>query len=314
VDVTLGEVRRRFRSRAAPLGRPLPGVALHLVDPRRAPVPDGFPGEIAVAGPTLALGYLDDPAATAAAFVPDPFAKDPGARLYLTGDVARVDADGELEFLGRLDGQVKVRGQRVELGEIESALASHPSVLEAAAVLRQDGPEGGLVGYVVPKPGRHVAPEELAAYLRARLPSAMVPARWSFARALPRLPSGKLDRRALPAPAEARGARHAYEAPRTEVERTLAGICASVLRVPRVGVHDNLFEIGADSLSVQVIANRAARAGIAFPVSRLLVCQTIGALVESRDGSADAPSLSSARAKAEAVRRGGARRDSSKAL
>ncbi|HKC24101.1 MAG TPA: amino acid adenylation domain-containing protein, partial [Thermoanaerobaculia bacterium] len=239
VDVTLAPVLPGARGRNVPIGRPLPGAAIHLLDARLAPVPDGFPGEICVAGPTLASGYLDDPEATAAAFVPDPFAA--GGRLYRTGDLARVGADGELEFLSRLDGQVKIRGSRVETGEVEAELATHPEVAEVAALAREEGPaERSLVGYVVPRSGASLAPEALAAWLRERLPGPMVPTRWVFLSALPRLPSGKLDRHALPPPHEERSPRVLYEAPRTEAERALVGICAEVLRLPRVGIHDNL--------------------------------------------------------------------------
>jgi nonribosomal peptide synthetase DhbF len=289
------------RGAAVPLGRPIAGVETHVLDARLRPVPRGFAGELCIAGPTLALGYLGDGGATERAFVPHPFRA--GERLYRSGDLARFRADGELEFLGRLDEQVKVRGHRVEPSEVESCLAAHPLVREAAVAAREDTPgERRLVAYVVPQDGAAPRADELRLFLAERLPSPLVPSRFTFLPDLPRGSSGKLQRGALPAPAPE--ARSDATRPRTPEESLLAGICAEVLKLPRVGVDDNLFEVGADSLSIQVIANRAARAGLDVPVSRIFQHQTIAALCALERSGEAAPSLSSARARGDAVRGG----------
>ncbi|HEY3110881.1 MAG TPA: amino acid adenylation domain-containing protein, partial [Chloroflexota bacterium] len=265
------------------LGRPLANMRVYVVDARMQPVPIGLAGELLIGGDGVARGYLDRPGLTAERFVPDPFAGRPGARLYRSGDLVRWRPDGRLEFLGRVDQQVKVRGFRIEPGEIESALAQHPDVREAAVVAREDRPgHRRLVAYIVATdPARRAGATELRDHLGARLPEYMLPAAFVALDALPLTPNGKLDRRALPAPEV--GADDRAEpavAPRTPAEQTLAGVWADVLGRPveRVGVHDNFFELGGDSiLSIQVIA-RAARAGLQLTPRQLFQHQTVAAL------------------------------------
>jgi len=212
-------------------------------------------GELCIGGAPLARGYLGRPELTAERFVPDPFAAlsgEPGGRLYRTGDLARWLPDGRLDFLGRLDFQVKLRGVRIELGEIEAALALHPGVAEAAAAVREDRPgDRRLVAYVVAAPGAEPPPPAaLRAFLARTLPEPMLPAALVALPALPLTPSGKLDRRALPAPdLAAPEAGRPYAAPRSPLEALLAHIWAEVLGVERVGVSDSFFELGGNSLS-----------------------------------------------------------------
>jgi amino acid adenylation domain-containing protein len=242
-----------FADAAAPIGRPVPNTWTYVLDARDEPVPTGASGEICIGGAGVARGYLDRPALTAERFVPDPFSATPGARMYRTGDVGRWRPEGTLEFLGRGDGQVKIRGYRVETGEIEARLAEHPGVREAVVAAREDVPgEKRLVAYWV---GDAVPADALRAHVRERLPEHMVPAACVRLEALPRTTSGKVDRKALPAPEGDAFATAAYEPPDGAVEEIVAGIWAEVLRVERVGRRDHFFERGGHSLlAVQVIS------------------------------------------------------------
>ncbi|HEX6751379.1 MAG TPA: non-ribosomal peptide synthase/polyketide synthase [Longimicrobium sp.] len=236
-----------------PIGRPMANSRTYLLDRSGQPVPVGVAGELYIGGASVARGYLGRAALTAERFVPDPFGREPGARLYRTGDLARWRPDGMLEFLGRNDFQVKVRGFRVELGEIEARLAEHPSVREAVVAAREDAPgDQRLVAYYL---GADAGAEALRAHLGERLPEHMVPAAYVRLESLPLTPTGKLDRRALPAPAEDAYARRAYEAPVSEAEAAVAAIWAELLGVERVGRNDGFFELGGHSLlAVQVIS------------------------------------------------------------
>ncbi|HEV7516642.1 MAG TPA: amino acid adenylation domain-containing protein, partial [Thermoanaerobaculia bacterium] len=218
---------------APAIGRPVPNLAAHVLDAALAPLPIGVAGELVLAGAGLARGYLGHPGLTAERFVPDPFSATPGVRLYRTGDLVRRRPDGGLEFLGRRDDQVKVRGVRIELGEIEAALESHPAIGAAAALVRDDPPgERRLVAYLVPRPGREIpAAEELRSFLADRLPEAMLPTAMVELAALPLTPSGKLDRRALPAPAVERRLARELVAPGDPVELELVKIWEEVLAV-----------------------------------------------------------------------------------
>ncbi|HEY3110810.1 MAG TPA: condensation domain-containing protein, partial [Chloroflexota bacterium] len=283
VVTTSGRTWPTDRSGAPPsIGRPVANTQAYVLDERMRPVPVGVGGELYVGGDGVARGYLDRPALTAERFVPDPFAPEPGARMYKTGDLVRWRPDGTLEFLGRLDGQVKLRGFRIELGEIEAALAAHPAVREAAVIAREDAPgQRRLAAYVVWSTPVGPAPEELRAFLRARLPEYMLPSAFVPLAELPLTPNGKLDRRALPAPDRAsRVGEEAGVAPRTPLEAQLVAIWAPVLglAVEQVGVHDNFFELGGDSiLSIQLVA-RANEAGIRLTPRQLFQHQTIAAL------------------------------------
>jgi amino acid adenylation domain-containing protein len=277
-------------SEPVPIGRPIANTRIHLIDADGQPAGIGAPAELWIAGVNVGRGYLGRPELTAEKFVPDPFGGHPGARAYRTGDLARYRADGAIEYLGRIDHQVKVRGFRIELGEIESALASHPAVREAAVAMRDERGSRRLVAYVVPRPGETVDEAELRAALSERLPEYMVPAAWVTLPALPLTPSGKLDRRALPAPspaAELGGTE--YAAPETPVEQELAGIWQQVLGVEQVGVLDNFFALGGDSIrSIQVLA-RARERGLDFTLEQLFQRRTVRELARSLEGRTEAP-------------------------
>ena len=256
------------------LGRPLPGCRVYVADSRLRPVPPGVAGELLIGGAGLARGYLRRAALTAERFVPDPFSGHPGARLYRTGDRCRRLPDGNVEFLGRLDQQVKVRGFRVEPGEIELALSRHARVERCAVVVREDAPgEKRIVAYVV---GRADA-GELRAHLGRRLPEYMVPGAFVFVDELPLTPNGKLDRRALPAPGHD-AAEERYVAPRTQAEAVLAEIWSALLRRERVGVEENFFALGGDSILCIQAVSRARRAGVAITPRQMFEHQTIAAL------------------------------------
>jgi aryl carrier-like protein len=198
--------------------------------------------------------------------------------MYRTGDLVRYRADGQLEFVGRVDDQVKVRGYRIEPGEIEAALRRHPQVKQAAVIARQDtAGEPRLVAYVVPE-GATPTGETLRQHLKLSVPDYMIPVAWVTLDALPLTAHGKLDRRALPAPDSACGPSEGYVAPRTPVEERLAALWAEVLKLDRVGIHDNFFELGGDSLVAVRLVSRAHQAGLRFTVRQFLERQTIAEL------------------------------------
>jgi acyl carrier protein len=245
------------------------------------PVAVGVPGELYVGGVGLARGYLNRPALTAERFVPDPFSREPGARLYRTGDVCRHLPDGRVEFGGRRDAQVKLRGFRIELGEIEAAAASHPAVREAAVVARAgEGGERFLVCYAVTRTPQEANAAGLRVYLAGRLPEYMVPQRYVFLSELPLTANGKLDRDALPAPDDTSLARTgAYEEPQEGLERALANIWGEVLKVERVGAHDNFFELGGHSLlATQVVSRVRELLRVELPLRALFEAPTISSL------------------------------------
>ncbi|MEV5602749.1 non-ribosomal peptide synthase/polyketide synthase [Streptomyces sp. NPDC052299] len=255
-----------------PIGRPVADFRTYVLDERLRAVPPGVTGELYVAGPGLARGYLGRPSLTAGRFTACPFGPA-GARMYRTGDLVRRRADGELEYAGRADQQVKVRGYRVEPGEVEAALAAHPGVAQAAVVARDDR----LVGYVVPLPTAAVRPEELAAHLRERLPDYLVPSAFVLLDGLPLTPNGKLDRAALPAPdvASTGGGR----APRTPQEQILAELFAEVLDVPRVSVDDDFFELGGHSLlATRLVARVRSVLGAELGLRALFQTPTVAGL------------------------------------
>jgi amino acid adenylation domain-containing protein len=241
-------------ARSIPIGRPVGNTQLYVLDVALFPVPPGVRGELCVGGDGVGRGYLRDPARTAAVFVPDPSTEQSGARLYRTGDLARFRSDGELEFLGRIDHQVKVRGFRLELGEIEALLGEHPA-LSAAVVLARPEASGThrLVAYVVARTSPAPAPPELREHLQSRLPEYAIPSAWVALDSLPLSASGKVDRRALPDPgaetlAQGQSQGQPYVAPRSEVEEAVAAVFAEVIGVERVGAFDNFFDLGGHSL------------------------------------------------------------------
>jgi amino acid adenylation domain-containing protein len=269
------------------IGTGLGGTRAHVLDAALRPAAGGEAGELFLGGPAVARGYLGRPALTAERFLPDPFAGVPGARMYRTGDRARRRPDGALEYLGRLDDQVKVGGFRVEPGEVEAVLASHPRVAQAAVTAPRDA-EGAarLAGYVVPRPGESVGEGELRRWLRARLPGYMVPATLTVMDALPRNEHGKVDRRALLAPS---AAADAGAPPRTETEAALVEIWREVLGAPALGVDDDFFDLGGHSLlGMQVLSRVRRRFGVELPVRALFDAPTPARLAELVDASAGA--------------------------
>jgi amino acid adenylation domain-containing protein len=233
-----------------PIGRPIGNTQTYLLDAHLQPVPAGVPGELHIGGVGLARGYLNRPELTAEAFIPNPFSARPGARLYRTGDMACCMPGGNIEFLGRLDHQVKIRGFRIEQQEIEAVLRQYTGVRETVVLAWEDEPgDKRLVAYIVPNDGQKPMVSALRRFLREKLPEYMVPSAFVTLEALPLMPNGKVDRRALPAPAGlCQELEATHIAPRSEIERTIAMIWQEVLRVEQVGIHDNFFDLGGHSL------------------------------------------------------------------
>ncbi|WP_160168041.1 non-ribosomal peptide synthetase [Nocardiopsis ganjiahuensis] len=264
-----------------PIGRPVQGTRLHVLDPLLRRAPAGVVGELYVGGAGVARGYWGRAGFTAERFVADPFGS--GGRLYRTGDLVRWNGSGQLEYVGQADSQVKLRGFRIEPGEIESALVAIPGVRQAAVTVREDAPAGrALVGYVV---GGAADPAELREVLATTLPVHMVPAVILVLDEMPLTPNGKTDHRALPAPEWDELTTHRYIAPRSGVEGVLAGVFASVLGVERVGVFDDFFALGGDSiLSIQVVS-RARRAGVMVSSRDVFARPTVAGLAEVAEES-----------------------------
>jgi amino acid adenylation domain-containing protein/non-ribosomal peptide synthase protein (TIGR01720 family) len=294
VGCTIHEAEGAARARGVvPIGRPAPNSQIYVLGEREEPCPVGVPGEIYIGGAQVGRGYLGRPGLTAEKFVPNPWSCELGARLYRTGDRARWLASGDLEYLGRFDFQVKIRGYRIEPQEIEHALLAHPSVTAAIAVASgQPSMHARLVAYVARREGAVLDGAALRSYLRERLPDYMLPAAFVVLDAMPLTTNGKVDRSALP-PADTAGPAAGYVAPRTPIEATLAQIWAEVLERDRVGVHDNFFDVGGESiLAISVIA-RAQEAGIRATITELFEYQTIAdlaaVLADFPEFSADAP-------------------------
>ncbi|HEY0171708.1 MAG TPA: amino acid adenylation domain-containing protein, partial [Pyrinomonadaceae bacterium] len=283
-----------------PVGRPIANTTLYVLDAQLRPAPTGAAGELFIGGDGLAQGYWELPALTAEKFVPDHLGGRPGARLYRTGDLARWRADGTLEFLGRLDNQVKVRGFRVELGEVEAALAKCAGVRQAVVAAWKDGGGGQmLAGYVVPaEPASPPDTGELRRSLLERLPEPFVPSLFVLLDSLPLTPNGKVDRKALPKPEGRRPARaDAYAAPRSEVERQVAEIWRQALGVEKVGLDDNFFDLGGHSLLLAQVQSRLSQAGREVSMLDLLRHPTVGALAArlEREGADSAAAQGSRR-------------------
>ncbi|WP_216587245.1 non-ribosomal peptide synthetase, partial [Streptomyces brasiliscabiei] len=286
VDALVGRVRDSER----PLvGRPVAGTRAYVLDDRLQPVPPGVSGELYLAGGGLARGYLGSPALTAERFVADPFGPA-GSRLYRTGDLARWTADGRIDYLGRADDQVKIRGFRIEPAEIEAALTTHPEVGQALVTVHQDGPRKLLVAYVVPVPDTAPDPALLRAHVASRLPDHMVPAAVVALERFPQLANGKLDRSALPAPDFT--ALSSGRAPATPVEELLCTVFAEVLGLERVGVDDDFFALGGDSIVAMQLVGRARAAGLRISprlVFRHRTVAALGTVAEAADVSAPRP-------------------------
>jgi len=271
-----------------PIGRPLPGTRTYVLDERREPVPVGMVGELYIGGSGVARAYVSNPRQTAEQFVPDPH-DGPGSRMYATGDRARWREGGVLELLGRRDGQVKVRGFRVEVGEVEAVLARYPGVSEAVVVVVDSVGDRRLVAYLVPGTLSYPTTSDLRRWLKDRLPEPMVPSSYVFLEALPLSPNGKLDRSALRPPATVEGDSSAteYVPPRTTAEEILAGIAADLLGRSCVGVHDNFFEIGVDSILGIQLVSRARQAGLALGPAHLFRHPNIAELAAAAESNSD---------------------------
>ncbi|ULA61389.1 MAG: putative Phenylalanine racemase (ATP-hydrolyzing), partial [Nitrospira sp.] len=260
-----------------PIGRPIQGTRLLVLDRWLAPVPSGVGGELCIGGVGVGRGYVQDPARTAASFVPDPFASEPGARLYRTGDRVRLRRDGNLEFLGRIDHQIKLRGVRIEPGEIDARLRALTGIRDAVTILREDRPgQKRLVAYVVAATEPPPAAEEWRSILRRTLPEAMIPSQFMLLDALPRTANGKVDRASLPVPSDERTAE--YVAPREGIQTEIARIWADVLQRERIGIYDNFFELGGDSIVSLQVVNRARQAGLSLTPRHIFQHQTVAEL------------------------------------
>ncbi|MFC5957576.1 non-ribosomal peptide synthase/polyketide synthase [Streptomyces pratens] len=292
-ETTTFATRRDFRAgdelpATLPIGRPLDDTRVYVLDGALQPQPPCVPGELYLAGAGLARGYTGRPGATAARYLADPFGP-PGTRMYRTGDIVRWSADGELHFVGRADDQIKIRGFRVEPAEIEARLTAHPAIAEAVVSAARHAGRTRLVAHLVPAPGTAVPPAaELRDRLSGELPDYMVPAAFVTVAELPLTVNGKVDRRRLPDPDPSAAGDTAHRAPRTDVERVLAGIWAELLGVERVGVDDNFFMLGGDSIvSIQVVS-RARTAGLALTPRDLFRHPTLAALATAATGAAPA--------------------------
>jgi amino acid adenylation domain-containing protein len=285
-----------------PIGRPVANTEIYLLQRNGEPVPIGVPGELHIGGICLARGYLNRPDLTAERFIPNPlndFRLDEDAEkleitesqevsnraksnlLYKTGDLARYQPDGNIEYIGRIDGQVKIRGFRIELGEIETALAKHRAVKQAVVLAREDTPgDKRLVAYLAVNPEEELTIADLRVQLQSQLPDYMVPAIFMTVEAMPKTPSGKIDRRALPAPdSQRQELSQGYAAPQSELEKVLAGIWSKLLKLDRVGIHDNFFEIGGNSLmTLQIAVQVRALLQKDLPVVKLFQYPTIAQL------------------------------------
>ena len=278
--VTPADVDRRL----IPIGKPMPGASAIVVDERGNPCPAGVVGEIYIRTPYRSLGYVGREDLTREVFIQNPFSADPADLVYKTGDLGRLLKDGNFELIGRRDHQVKVRGERVELGAIETALRTHPSIKDVAVVDRDDATGTKyLCGYVVVDDAAAVA--GLRDFLAADLPSSMVPSVFVALPALPRLINGKIDRAALPVPDRDRArAEQPFEAPRNPVEERLAALFAEVLAVSRVGIHESFFDLGGHSLLATQLVSRIRRAfEIALPVRALFDAPTVAGIAKHVD-------------------------------
>jgi len=274
---------------APPIGRPIANTKLYILDSDLQPVPIGVPGELHVSGISVARGYLRRPEMTAVKFVPDPFSKVLGSTLYRTGDLVRYRDDGNIEFLGRIDHQVKVRGFRIELGEIEAVLNDYMMVNEGVVVAREDIPgDPRLVAYIVPKTEMNISQQEsvdindLKQFLRRKLPEYMVPTMYVVLDSLPISPSGKVDKKALPAPdLERPSLESAFVAPRNDVEEKLTQISGQLLGIEKVGVFDNFFELGGHSLlATQFISRVREEFGVELELRQLFETPTNAQIAE----------------------------------
>jgi amino acid adenylation domain-containing protein len=284
---------------SVPIGRPIANTQLYILDENLDPVPLGEMGELYIGGTGVARGYLNRPDLTRERFLPDPFLDQNGvsaerARMYRTGDLARYREDGVIEYLGRIDNQVKIRGYRIELGEIEAVLAGSPQVQSCAVLAREDTPgEKQLVGYLVSPDGSRPATEELQGYLKDKLPEYMIPSKFVHLALFPLTHNGKIDRKALPAPANEEATSDAHSAPpRNATEEALTAIWKDMFKIESVGIHDDFFDLGGHSLmAIRLMSRIRTGLGADLPVLALFENPTIAGLAESiaKSGATNAP-------------------------
>lgn len=298
-----------------PIGRAIANTQLHILDDHFQPVPPGVAGQLYIGGDGLARGYLEQPDLTATKFIPDPFSEKPGERLYSTGDLATFLPDGTVNFLGRLDYQVKIRGFRIETEEIELALEQHTSIKEAVVVAREDDPgDKRLVAYIVAEGKAPTSPKELRRFLKQKLPDYMIPSAFVLLERLPLTANGKVDRKALPAPGAASSNLKANAVgPRTGVERAIAEVWRQVLKINKVSIHDNFFDLGGHSLLMaQAHSLLREQFDKELPLIKLLEHPTISSLAKYiAEGHIEAASIEKARERALKQREGFMRRKQS---
>jgi len=272
------------------LGKPIDNTFIYVLNPEFQPVPVGYPGELFIGGDGLAKGYFNLPEMTKDKFLPDPFSKVSGARMYRTGDLVQQTEEGKLEFLNRVDSQVKIRGFRIELGEIESALTQWETIKDNVVIVREDTPcDKKLVAYIIKKDQGETDLAELRQFLKTKIPDYMVPTAFVFIEQFPLTPNGKIDRKALPSPQEvAPQEAKAYTGPRTLIEKKLAKIWEDVLKVPRVGIDENFFEIGGHSmLAVTLMVKIEKELGTRLPLSVLFDHSNIEEMAKLLDKKED---------------------------
>ncbi|MDZ8261482.1 non-ribosomal peptide synthetase [Nostoc sp. ChiQUE01b] len=262
---------------ASLIGRPIGDLQVYLLDMYGQPVPIGVPGEMYIGGAGVVRGYLNRPELTPQRFIPNRFSDKPNARLYKSGDKARYLPNGDIEYLGRIDHQVKVRGFRIELGEIEAVITQHPIIRETVVVVHEESADSQrIVAYIVPQKEQTLILSELRSFLESKLPSYMIPAAFVTLEVLPLTPNGKIDRTALPAPDTARPQlEEAFVAPRTKEEKILAEAWAKVLGIKQVGIHDNFFSLGGDSIRSIQVQSEVQKHGLNFSIQQLFRFQTI---------------------------------------
>ena len=265
-----------------PIGRPITNARVYLLDRRMQPVPIGLQGEIYIGGDGVALGYWNRPELTAQKFIPDPFSGQPGALLYRTGDLARMRGNGDLEFIGRIDDQIKIRGHRIELAEVREAIVSHAAVKQVFLMVREDEPaDRRLVAYVTLRQPLQAPSESLRVHVKEKLPAHMLPAAFVILESIPLNTNGKVDRTALPAPTLRPEMATSYDAPETELELMLAKAWQELLRIDRVGLNDNFFDLGGHSLlAARLIARIEKETGQNIPVATLFEAPTIAQLAQ----------------------------------
>jgi amino acid adenylation domain-containing protein len=282
VDVTFWKCQQESQQSIVPIGRPIANTKIYLLDTYLQPVPIGIPGDLYIGGVGLARGYLNRPNITAERFIPNPFSDTWGTRLYKTGDLAKYLPDGNIVFLGRIDNQVKVRGFRIELGEIESVLGQHPAVREVVVTVQNlQSNYPSLIAYLVSNQSPAPSISQLRSFLQERLPEYMIPAAFVLMNALPLLPNGKVNRRALPAPPAHPELETTFLAPNTPITEMLAGIWKQILGIQQVGIHDNFFELGGHSLlATQVISQVRKTTQVELPLRCFFENPTVARLAE----------------------------------